>query len=50
MSKSRNAQPLLLFYCRPCAEYHFKTHPPALPRDQATCREAQTREKITSEI
>ncbi len=27
MSKSRYAQKIVMFYCRPCAEYHFKTHP-----------------------
>jgi hypothetical protein len=21
------AQPILFFFCRPCAEYHLKTHP-----------------------
>jgi hypothetical protein len=26
MSKSRYAQKIVMFYCRPCAEYHFKTH------------------------
>ncbi len=25
--KSGYAQPILMFFCRPCAEYHFKTHP-----------------------
>jgi hypothetical protein len=24
---SRYAQPILHFYCRPCAEYHHKEHP-----------------------
>jgi hypothetical protein len=27
MSKSRYAQRIVMFFCRPCAEYHFKTHP-----------------------
>jgi hypothetical protein len=27
MSKSRYAQKIVMFFCRPCAEYHFKTHP-----------------------
>ncbi|HLY37505.1 MAG TPA: hypothetical protein VKU61_05685 [Candidatus Binatia bacterium] len=22
-----HAKPILHFYCRPCAEYHLKTHP-----------------------
>jgi len=22
-----HAQPILHFFCRPCAEYHLKTHP-----------------------
>jgi hypothetical protein len=24
---AKYAQPILFFFCRPCAEYHFKTHP-----------------------
>lgn len=24
---SNYAQPILFFFCRPCAEYHPKTHP-----------------------
>ena len=24
---SKYAQPILFFFCRPCAEYHLKTHP-----------------------
>ncbi|MGH8011566.1 MAG: hypothetical protein ACREQ4_03565 [Candidatus Binataceae bacterium] len=24
---SRYAQPILYFFCRPCGEYHEKTHP-----------------------
>jgi hypothetical protein len=27
MPKSRYAQPILFFFCRPCADYHLKTHP-----------------------
>jgi hypothetical protein len=25
--KNRYAQKIVMFYCRPCAEYHFKAHP-----------------------
>ncbi len=24
---AKYAQPILFFYCRPCADYHPKTHP-----------------------
>jgi len=24
---SKYAQPILFFFCRPCGEYHLKTHP-----------------------
>ncbi len=24
---TKPAQPILYFFCRPCAEYHLKTHP-----------------------
>ena len=24
---AKYAQPILFFFCRPCAEYHEKTHP-----------------------
>ena len=24
---AKYAQPILFFFCRPCAEYHLKTHP-----------------------
>jgi hypothetical protein len=27
MSKQKYAQPILFFFCRPCGEYHEKTHP-----------------------
>jgi hypothetical protein len=27
MPKSRYAQPILHFFCRPCGDYHLKTHP-----------------------
>jgi hypothetical protein len=27
MGTTRYAQKIIHFYCRPCAEYHLKTHP-----------------------
>jgi hypothetical protein len=27
MSKHKYAQKIIHFFCRPCAEYHLKTHP-----------------------
>jgi hypothetical protein len=27
MGKTKYAQKIIFFFCRPCAEYHLKTHP-----------------------
>jgi hypothetical protein len=27
MSKTKYGQKILFFFCRPCGEYHLKTHP-----------------------
>lgn len=27
MGKTKHAQKIIFFFCRPCAEYHLKTHP-----------------------
>lgn len=45
MSKGAHAQPILFFFCRPCAEYHEKTHPHFL----ASKRRAATRRKAKAE-
>jgi hypothetical protein len=42
MSKTKYAQKIIHFFCRPCGEYHLKTH----PHYRAMKRRAAKRKKV----
>jgi hypothetical protein len=42
MGKTKYAQKIIFFFCRPCAEYHLKTH----PHYRAMKRRAAKRKKV----
>ena len=46
MGKVKHAQKILHFYCRPCREYHLKTHPHYRAMKQRSAkRRSETRAK-----
>jgi hypothetical protein len=45
---ARYAQPILDFYCRPCGDYHLKTHP-HFAEQQARAEERRKKGKIKSQ-
>jgi len=44
MSKTKHAQKIISFFCRPCGEYHYKDH----PHYRAMKRRAAKRKKVAA--
>lgn len=50
--KQKYAQRIIHFYCRPCGEYHLKTHPhyrEMLKRKEERARQREAKEKAQRE-
>jgi hypothetical protein len=44
MGKTKHAQKIISFFCRPCGEYHYKDH----PHYRAMKRRAAKRKKVAA--
>lgn len=47
MGSSHHAQPILFFFCRPCGEYHEKTHPHYAEQQARAAERRKAKEKRT---
>ena len=45
----RYAQPILFFFCRPCAEYHEKTHPHYRAMKQRKAKRLKAKQAVQPE-
>jgi hypothetical protein len=46
---AKYAQPILFFFCRPCGEYHEKTHPHYRAMKRRKAKRVKEREAAASE-